>query len=247
MKMVRFFTMLAFAFLVLTPVHLISAESAMIVVASDTTWPPMEMKDKNGNITGYGVDMMKAIGQEAGVKIKIINVAWDDIFKGLDEGKYDAIMSSVTITPERQAKYDFSNSYFSAGQILVVPVESKGVNISGKTVGVLEGSTGLDAIMKQKGLKIKTYADIDKAFAEMKNHVIAGVVCDSPVAGNYTVLKDEYKGKFIISGMPFTKEDYGIVVKKGNKKLLEQINAGLEAAKMKGIDKKLEKKWLLGM
>ena len=49
------------------------------------------------------------------------------------------------------------------------------------------------------------------------------------------------------SGMPFTKEDYGIVVKKGNKKLLDQINAGLEAAKKKGIDKKLEKKWLLGM
>jgi polar amino acid transport system substrate-binding protein len=226
---------------------LYGAEEGTIVVAADTTWPPMEMKDKNGAITGYGIDMMKAIAQEAGVKVKIINVAWDDIFKGLDEGKYDAIMSSVTITPERKAKYDFSNTYFSAGQILVIPVESKGINISGKTVGVMEGSTGLDAIIKQKGLNIKTYADIDKAFVDMKNHVIEGVVCDSPVAGNYTVLKDEYKGKFIISGMPFTKEDYGIVVKKGNKKLLDQINAGLEAAKKKGIDKKLENKWLLGM
>jgi len=80
----------------------------------------MEMKDKNGTITGYGIDMMKAISQEAGLKIKIINVAWDDIFKGLEEGKYDAIMSSVSITPERKDKYDFSNSYFSAGQILVI-------------------------------------------------------------------------------------------------------------------------------
>jgi polar amino acid transport system substrate-binding protein len=239
--------MLACAYLFFTPLNLISAEEGTIVVAADTTWPPMEMKDKNGAITGYGIDMMKAVAQEAGVRVKIISVTWDDIFMGLDEGKYDAIMSSVAITPERKAKYDFSDTYFSAGQILVIPVESKGIDISGKTVGVLEGSMGLDAVIKQKGLKIKTYPYIDKAFLDMKNHGIEGVVCDYPMAGNYMVQKDEYKGKFVISGMPFTKEDYGIVVKKGNKKILDQINAGLEAAKKKGIDKKLERKWLLGM
>jgi polar amino acid transport system substrate-binding protein len=67
------------------------------------------------------------------------------------------------------------------------------------------------------------------------------------MAANYTVLKDEYKGKSVISGMSFTKEDYGIAVKKGNKKLLEQINTGLEAAKKKGIDKKLGRKRLFGI
>jgi len=81
----------------------------------------------------------------------------------------------------------------------------------------LEGSTGLDAIIKQKGLKIKIYSDIDKAFLDMKNKGIEGVVCDSPVAGNYTVLKDEYKGKFIISGMPFTKEDYGSLLRRATR------------------------------
>jgi polar amino acid transport system substrate-binding protein len=155
-------------------------------------------------------------------------------------------MSSVAITPERKAKYDFSKPYFTAGQILVVPVELKDADMSGKTVGLLEGTSVPNAVFKKKGMRIRSYSDIERAFADMKKKTIDGVVCDFPVAGNYSVLKDEYKGMFILSGEPFTREDYGIVVKKGNKGLLEKINAGLDGVRKKGLDKRLEEKWLMG-
>jgi polar amino acid transport system substrate-binding protein len=73
---------------------------------------------------------------------------------------------------------------------------------------------------------------------------IQGIVCDTPVAADYALQRKEYKAKFMIVGKPFTEESYGIVVKKGNKELLDMINKGIQAVQKKGIDKQLEKKWL---
>ena len=73
---------------------------------------------------------------------------------------------------------------------------------------------------------------------------ISGVVCDTPVAANYALQKAEYKAKFKIVGQQFTDEYYGVVVKKGNTKVLDLFNKGIKAVKAKGIDKELEKKWL---
>ena len=73
---------------------------------------------------------------------------------------------------------------------------------------------------------------------------ISGVVCDTPVAADYALQRQEYKERFKIVGHPFTDEYYGIVVRKGNKKVLDMINKGIAAVKAKGIDKQIEEKWL---
>ncbi len=215
-----------------------------IRVATDAGWPPMEMKGKDGKVCGFGVDVMDFIAKDQGFTVQYIVVPWDDIFASLENGKVDAIMSSVSITEERKAKYDFSESYFTAGQMLVVPKELAKKDLNGKVVGALKDSTGLDVIQKQKGLVIKSYDDIDKAFVDMKAGKVQGVVCDSPVAASYCLMKDEYKGKFVMTGEQFTREDYGIVVKKGNKELLDKINHGIADMKAKGVQQKLTAKWL---
>src|SRR5690349_6132158 len=96
-----------------------------IKVATDATWPPMEMVDANKQIVGYDIDFLNAVAKEAGIVVEFKNTAWDGIFAGLDSGQYDAIISSVTITDERKAKYDFTEPYTSIGQILVVPKTDK--------------------------------------------------------------------------------------------------------------------------
>ena len=73
---------------------------------------------------------------------------------------------------------------------------------------------------------------------------IAGVVCDTPVAAQYALQQDEYKEKFKIVGDVLTTEYYGIVVQKGNQKVLDMINKGIKAVQAKGINKQLEAKWL---
>jgi polar amino acid transport system substrate-binding protein len=219
-----------------------------ITVATDATWPPMEMVDTSKNIVGFDIDLMKAIAKEAGVEVVFKNTAWDGIFGGLDAGKYDAIISSVTITDERKKQYDFSEPYINIGQILVVPKTVKNVktlsDMKGKKVGAQIGTTGAFEVKKASGVELKTYDEVGLAFEDMAAGRINGVVCDEPTAANFALQRAEYKEKFQIVGETFTKESYGIVVKKGNKELLDMLNKGIAAVKSKGIDGQLKKKWV---
>jgi polar amino acid transport system substrate-binding protein len=219
-----------------------------ITVATDATWPPMEMVDTNKSIVGFDIDFMKAVAKEASLDVVFKNTAWDGIFGGLEAGKYDAIISSVTITDERKKQYDFSEPYINIGQILVVPKTAKNVkslsDMKGKKVGAQIGTTGAFEVKKVNGVEPKSYDEVGLAFEDMAAGRISGVVCDEPTAANYALQRAEYKEKFQIVGETFTKESYGIVVKKGNKELLDLLNKGISAVKSKGIDGQLKKKWV---
>ena len=219
-----------------------------IKVATDATWPPMEMVDANKKIVGYDIDFLNAVAKEAGIAVEFKNTAWDGIFAGLDSGQYDAIISSVTITEERKAKYDFTDAYTSIGQILVVPKTDKTsktiADLKGKKVGSQIGTTGAMEVNKVAGVESKTYDEIGLAFADMAAGRISGVVCDEPVAAHFALQKKEYKEKFKIVGKAFTKEGYGIVVKKGNKELVDLLNKGIKSVKAKKLDTKIHTKWV---
>jgi polar amino acid transport system substrate-binding protein len=219
-----------------------------IVIATDATWPPMEMVDESKAIVGFDIDLMNAAAKAGGFEVEFRNTAWDGIFAGLEGGKYDAVMSSVTITDERKGTMDFSVPYINAGQILVVKKEVEGVetlaNLVGKTVGAQIGTTGAFEIDKVADVKKKEYDEIGLAFADLANGRIDGVVCDTPVAAQYALQNDEYKGTLKIVGQPFTDEYYGVAVKKGNKKVLDTLNKGLQKVLDSGENKTIEAKWL---
>jgi polar amino acid transport system substrate-binding protein len=243
--------LLVVASFIVTPVisgtALAAKKEITITVATDATWPPMEMVDANKNIVGFDIDYLTAVAKEAGFKVVFKNTAWDGIFAGIAAGKYDAIISSVTITDERKKAMDFSLPYINAGQILVVPKAMQATTLAdlkGKKVGAQIGTTGSMEIKNTAGVELKTYDEIGLAFEDMAAGRISGVVCDTPVAANYALQQDEYKASFKIVGTPFTEEFYGVVVKKGNTKLLTLINKGITAVKAKGIDKQIENKWL---
>jgi polar amino acid transport system substrate-binding protein len=219
-----------------------------LTVATDATWPPMEMVDTNKNIVGFDIDFMKALAKEAGVEVMFKNTAWDGIFGGLDAGKYDAIISSVTITDERKKQYDFSLPYINIGQILVVLKSTKNLKtlseLKGKKVGAQIGTTGAFEVKKISGVELKSYDEIGLAFEDLASGRVEGVVCDEPTATNYALRRADYKEKFQIVGEPFTIESYGIVVKKGDQGRLDLLNKGIRNIKSKGIDELLKKKWL---
>ena len=223
------------------------AAEKIYTVATDATWPPMEMVNKDKKIVGFDIDFLNAVANEAGFKVKFKNTAWDGIFAGIAAGKYDAIISSVTITEERKKTMNFSTPYINAGQVLIVPKTSNAVLISdlkGKKIGAQMGTTGGMEVKKAEGVELKSYDEIGLAFEDMAVGRINGVVCDTPVAAQYALQQDEYKEKFKIVGEVLTTEYYGIAVNKKSKKLLELINKGIKAVQAKGIDKQLEEKWL---
>jgi polar amino acid transport system substrate-binding protein len=220
-----------------------------LVIATDATWPPMEYVDESSKqIVGFDIDLMAEIAKAGGFTYEFKNTAWDGIFAGLAAGKYDAVMSSVTITDERKQQMDFSNPYINAGQILVVQKEMKGVeklaDLEGKTVGAQIGTTGSFEVEKVKGITLKTYDEIGLAFEDLINGRIDAVVADTPVAADFALQNESYKGKLKIVGDSFTDEYYGIAVRKGNTKALEAINKGVDAVVGSSAYDKVEKKWL---
>lgn len=216
------------------------------VVATDATWPPMEMVDETTKeFVGFDIDLMKAIAKEGGFEVEFRNVAWDGIFAGLAAGEYNAVISSVTITEERKKEFDFSNPYINAGQIVVVLASNNDIkgstDLGGKTVGAQIGTTGAMAVQEIPGAVLKEYDEIGFAFEDLLAGRVDAVVCDTPVAADYAGV--QYKDKIKLVGAAFTEEYYGIMVKKGDTELLAKINAGLAKVQAAGIDKQLMAKW----
>ncbi|MGI8911227.1 MAG: transporter substrate-binding domain-containing protein, partial [Rubrobacteraceae bacterium] len=91
-----------------------------ISVASDIAYPPFEF-EKDGEPTGFDIDLMNEVGKRAGFTPEYQNVTFDGIIGGLANNQYDAAISSMTITPERAQRIDFSDPYFNADQSLLAP------------------------------------------------------------------------------------------------------------------------------
>ncbi len=248
MKIFKSFLLFILAGLIISsPVF--SAEQLKVTVFTDATWPPMQMVDKNKNIVGFEIDLFNAIAKEAGFIAEYKNTAWDGIFAAMKGDKYPnaCALSSITITKERKKTYDFSDPYIAVNQVLIVPkaLNVKTINdMKGKKIGAQISTTGAMEAKKIKGIATKTYDEIGLAFADMAAGRIDGVICDTPVARDYALHKVEYKDKFKIGLEIPTKEQLGVMVRKGDKKMLDLINKGLKAVKAKGIDKQIEKKWL---
>lgn len=224
-----------------------TAAEKTIVFASDATWPPMEFVDEQKNLVGYAIDMVYAIAKEGEFKAEIKNTAWDGIFAGLIAGKYDAIVSSVSITEDRKKNMDFSEPYYTVRQALIVRKDSNAATLAdlkGQKVGGQIGTTGYFTIKNNKALEAKSYDEIGLAMEDLNVGRLAAVVCDDPVAADYALKRYQDTLKIVQIIESGTAEQYGFAVSKGNDEVLALINKGLAIIKEKGIDKELQQKWI---
>ncbi len=225
-----------------------TARPEKIVIATDATWPPMEYVDESRGIVGFDIDLIKAVAEAADFEVEVRNTAWDGIFAGLLNGDYDAVISSVTITEDRQRTMDFSIPYINAGQVLIVRTETEGVeklaDLDGESVGAQIGTTGFFEIQNTPGLTALSYDEIGLAVEDLASGRIAGVVADAPIAADYVLQNDNYQDRLKIVGEPFTDEYFGIAVNKGNERVLAVINEGLEKVLASDTITELQDKWL---
>jgi ABC-type amino acid transport substrate-binding protein len=200
--------------------------------------------DASGEIVGFDVDLMRAVAREAGLEAAFSNQPFAGILPGLSQGKYDAVISCLTITAERAKEVDFSRPYYDAGQVIAVREADTAIrtlaDLKGKTIAVQIGTTGFDAASKVEGVKVSAFKEIELAYLELVAGRADAVVNDEPPTRMY--LKD-HKG-IRIAGPPFTEEKYGIAVRKGNAALLAKIDDGLAKVIASGEFARLKEKWI---
>ena len=100
----------------------------VIVIATEGSFPPSNMTRPNGELYGFEIDMVNEIAKRQNLKVEMISQAWDGMIQGLIDGKYDAIVDGVSITPARQEVVDFSHSYTLGGSTFVV-MKSSGIDL----------------------------------------------------------------------------------------------------------------------
>lgn len=219
-------------------------------IASDAAFPPMEFVDASKEIVGFDIDLIQAIAKDQKFEVEIKNTAWDGIFAGLEGGAYDAILSSVTITEDRKKTYDFSDPYFDSNQAIVVRADDTAIkgeaDLAGKQVGAQIGTTG--AIYVRDNIKeatLKQYDTSDLAMMDLVNKQVDAVVIDTPVAANYALQAEQFKGKLQIAGEIVTQEQFALTVQKGDPKgFLPLFNAGLKNVRASGEYDKIYEKWI---
>lgn len=209
------------------------------VVGTDAAYAPFESQNEKGEIVGFDIDVVKAVAQKAGIEVKFLNTPWEGIFNSLNQGDRDLLVSSITITPERQQTMDFSAPYFDAQQLIAVKKDSKiakFTDLKKLKVGVQNGTTGDEVVAKLQGkasTNIKRFESTPLALKELEAGGVDAVVADNGVVVHYVNNNIDAKFK-TISDASFAAEQYGLAVKKGNAELLEKLNKGLAAIKTDG-------------
>lgn len=215
----------------------------VLKVGNDPAFPPFEMTTDKGDVVGFDVDLIKAVGAIAGYEVQIIPVAWDGIIPGLIAGNYDVIVSAMTITAERAQSVNFSDPYFEASQVIVTLKKDKVLNtleeLTGKKISVQMGTTGdFVATDEVKNGIIKRFDIATLAVQELLNGNVDAMVIDDPVAQAFVKQFPQLQ-----YGAKCTEELYGFAIAKKNTQLLAELNAALKKVKADGTYDKIFDKW----
>lgn len=206
--------------------ELTTIQEGKLIMSTNAAFPPYEMTDDNGNVVGIDADIAAAIAEKLGLELQIEDMDFDSALLAVQQGKSDMVMAGVSVDPEREAVMDFSTSYATGVQVVIVKEGSDVTldNLGEQLIGTQRGTTGEIYCTDDYGADhVAAYDNGISAVQALMNDQVDCVVIDQApalefVAANpgLTTLETEYAN-----------EDYAIGVNKGNTALLDAINNAL--------------------
>jgi ABC-type amino acid transport substrate-binding protein len=213
-----------------------------LTVGSDIPYPPFE-QGKPGHYTGFDIELMEAIAAKIGRTAEFEDTSFETIFRDVGQGKFEAVISAATITPEREKAVAFSDPYYLSEQAILVKEGSEitGLeDLEGKVVGAQQGTTGQElGKEKANASELRPYPEGPDAVNALKAGTVEAVIIDAPVAQNAV----EKNGGVEIAEKVPTEESYGIAVALDSTELLKEINQGLKEVIEDGTYTTIYEKW----
>ncbi len=221
-----------------------AASGGKLVMATNATFPPYEYVE-GSDYLGIDVEIAGKIAEKLGKELEIQDVEFDSIIAGVQSGKYDMGMAGMTVTEERKQSVNFSDTYATGIQSIIVSEDSTITSVEnlgpGTKIGVQQGTTGDLYASEDYGdeaiTRYKTGADAVQALATKK---IDCVIIDNEPAKAFVAANEGLK----ILDTSYAEEDYAICISKDNEELLTQINGALGELKSDGTIDGIVKKYI---
>lgn len=221
-----------------------------LVMGTHAEFPPFEMRGgaDNSAVVGLDVDIAKAIAKQAGMTLKIEEMPFDQLLPALEEGKVDLVLAGLTITDERSERVDFSDSYYTSTQVVIVrksdPLPTAKEDMRDRKIGAPAETTGEVAASQLTGGKRKllTYDSALSTVVGLMNSRIDFALIDEQPAIH---LQKKFKKDLQMIRLDFDEELYGVAVQKGNTELLAQVNEVLSDIQSDGRMEKWLDQWMV--
>lgn len=219
-----------------------------VVVGLDDNFPPMGFRDEKNQLVGFDIDMAREAAKRMGIEVEFKPIDWSAKEAELNSKRVDALWNGLTITEERKKNIGFTSPYMANQQIILVanssPIQSK-ADLSGRIVGVQEGSSAVDAIKKDTAVAsslkdTKRFGDNVTALMDLSTGRLDAVVVDE-VVGRY--LSSKRPGEYRVLVENFGTEDYGVGVRKEDTALLAKLEETLNAMKQDGSAATIAQQW----
>lgn len=225
-----------------------SAEAAdKLRIGTEGAYPPFNMIDSTGQVTGFDVDVAKALCAEMKVECEIVTQDWDGIIPALLARKYDAIVASMSITEERQKAVDFTAHYYTNKLQFIAPKASAFAPTAeawkGKSLGAQRATiAGQWLEDNAKGASAKLYDTQENAYLDLAAGRLDAILADKFV--NYEWLQSDAGKAFEFKGEPVMDNDkVAIAVRKGDAALRDRLSAAIQAIVANGTYKTINAKY----
>ena len=226
-----------------TATDLKTVTEGVLTMSTNAAFPPYESTDDSGNVVGIDADIAAAIAEKLGLKLQIDDMDFDGALAAAQSGKSDIVMAGVTVTDERKAVMDFSDSYATGIQSIIVPEGSDIASpddLAGKKIGTQRGTTGYIYCSDDFGDdNVVAYDDGLTAVQALNNGQVDAVVIDNAPAKEFVAANPG----LVILDTSYAEEDYAIGMAKGSS-LEDAVNAALEELKANGTLQSIVDKYI---
>ena len=227
--------------------------AADLRVGLNPAYEPFESKTATGEIVGFDVDIANALCAQIKRKCVFVESEWDSIIAGLQAKKFDVVISSMSITPERARVVDFTKRYYKTPSAIVVKKSVKydgPASLKGMKIGVLKASTQEKwalGELKPAGVNVVPYQSQNQVYLDIQAGRIDGTVADKVEVNGGFLRKPEGKDYGYVGpdqyDVKYYGEGIGIALRKGQGDLKKQLNDAIDAIRANGTYDRIAKKY----
>ncbi len=217
-------------------------------IGVDPTFPPFAAAE-GADTWGFDVDLARALAAEMGLEPQFTYFGYDGLYDALATRQVDVLISALVVAPERTADVAYTDSYFDAGQALIVPAGSAiagEADLDGRTLAVELGALGHVAAQewqrRRPELVVATYGSVDEALAAVAGGAAGAALVDG--VGGRLYLRDHEASGLTRIDPPVVPEPYAMAVRIGERTLHRRLNEALAELERSGRLEEIANQWL---